>query len=264
MKNKQRIINMVKFSTLAAITFVLGMIIQVGYLTFVPLVSITIVHIPVLIGAVVLPFYYVVGLGFVFGLTSFIASYIYGKEGLDLAFQNPIISIPTRMLFAVFAFLVIFLLRKAFKKIKHRTLISSVIILLVLVLFIFLVSSSIIKITGWNKTVVYLIAGVIGLFLSVIYWFFAQRETTKKFSYIPPAFIVSTFIHSLIVFGAIWLISPDAFGENVDIMGFILTALSFNGVIEALVAAIVGTPIVIALSQLEERKIVNDFDVWCR
>lgn len=261
MKNKEKIINMVKFSTLASITFLLGLIPQMGYLTFIPFVSITTVHIPVLIGAVVLPFYYVLGLGFAFGLSSFIASYIYGKSPVDLAFQNPIISIPTRILFAAAAFLVILIFKKSLKKLKHKTLINNIIILVMLVGFLFLVSSAIIKLTNWKTLYVYLVASGTLIILSIIYLLFIKKEEYKKFSYIPTAFIISTFIHSLIVLGTIALLKPDAFGENANIFGLILTSLSFNGVIEALFSALIGTPIVVALYQLEERTIVNDFNV---
>lgn len=263
MKNKTKIINMVKFSTLASITLLLGLVPQMGYLTFTSVVSITTVHIPVLIGAVVLPFVYVLALGLTFGLTSLIASFIYGKTPVDFAFQNPLISIVPRIIFAGLAFLVVLALRKLFKKIKHKQLTGNITIVILLLLFSFLISRTIISITGWRDLYVYLVAGLLVVFLSIAYALFINKEQNKKYSYIPTAFIISTIIHSIVVLSAIALLKPDAFGESSDIFGIILTSISFNGVIEALFSAIIGTPIVIALHQLEERTISNDFDVWC-
>lgn len=111
------VFNLVLFSIFAALILLLGLIPQIGFIRLGP-VAITIVHIPVLIGIMVLPFWHALGLGVTFGISSLIASYIYGTTPADLAFQNPLISVLPRIIFALFAFL-IFRASSLLQKLKH-------------------------------------------------------------------------------------------------------------------------------------------------
>ena len=82
--------NLVLFSTFASIILLLSLIPNIGYITIIPgLSAVTIIHIPVLIGIIFLPFYYSLGLGLTFGISSFIAAFLYSKEPFGL-FQNPL------------------------------------------------------------------------------------------------------------------------------------------------------------------------------
>ena len=53
---------MVMFATFASIILLMALVPNLGYLTFIPGISITIIHIPVLIGIMLLSFWYALGL----------------------------------------------------------------------------------------------------------------------------------------------------------------------------------------------------------
>lgn len=101
---KKQTYNLVLTSVFASIIVLLSLIPQIGFITILPGVSITLVHIPVLIGIMFLPFNYSAMLGLFFGLGSWIASFLYAKTPFDFAFHNPLISVVPRILFAVAAF----------------------------------------------------------------------------------------------------------------------------------------------------------------
>lgn len=251
--NKIKILNMVKFSTLAAITLLLSLVPQIGFITVLPGVSITIVHIPVLIGIMSLSLSYSIGLGLVFGLGSLSAAFLYASNPFDVAMQNPLLSVVPRVLFAIAAFFIVHGLRLLLKKIKHDKLVASIIVTVMLGLFLFLVGRVIIIQTGWSSLYVYLIGSVILLLLVGLYLYIILSNRYKEHMHVPTSFIISTFVHSILVLTFVALLKPDIFGDSENLFGLILATLSFNGVIESLVAALIGTPIVVALSQLEER-----------
>ncbi len=252
MRNK-KILNLTLFSTFSAIILLIGLIPEIGYITFIPgIASITIVHIPVLIGITLLPLSYAAGLGLMFGLTSFIASFIYAKSTFDYAFQNPLISILPRILFAVIAFLVINGLKKLLKNIKHSEIYAFTIVSFVSIVFMFFVAEGLLKLTNWERIYVYLGVLIITVVLLFLYYLFLRTPTHRKLAYIPTSFIVSSLIHSLLVLTLIALFKPTAYGDNPDLFGLILAIFSSNSLVEALAAILIGTPIVVALHNVIE------------
>jgi len=73
-------------SVFAAIILVMIFVPQLGFITLTPFVSVTIVHIPVLIGVFLLPKRYGILLGLLFGIGSWIRSFT-PMGPLDTAFQ---------------------------------------------------------------------------------------------------------------------------------------------------------------------------------
>lgn len=244
--------DLVLFSTFASIILLLALIPNIGYITIIPgIASVTIIHIPVLIGIMFLPLYYSLGLGFVFGLSSFIASFIYAKEPIDFAFQNPIISIIPRILFALFAYFIIKGLTKL-KDLKNGVIINYIIVFLTTSLFITFGSYNLINITGWSSTIIY----IIGFLLIVGLLFLSFNYINKKganISYVPTSIITSTFIHSILVLTFVALIKIDAY-EGANVLKVILIVLGTNGLVEAILALFIGTPIVVALHHLTEER----------
>ena len=117
MKDK-RIFEMVLFSSFTAIILIMALVPFLGYITFIPgFASLTIIHIPVIIGMMVLSFKYAMGLFTVFGLSSLMIAWIRPGGPVDYAFQNPLISVVPRILAGVLAYLVFF----GIKEINHRT-----------------------------------------------------------------------------------------------------------------------------------------------
>lgn len=97
-----------------AIIVIMGLIPQVGYITILPGLSLTLVHLPVLLGC------YIGGpkkgllYGLVFGLTSWYQA-MFNMSGLNIFFIYPWISVLPRVLFGFIAGLVFSFLRKLLK-----------------------------------------------------------------------------------------------------------------------------------------------------
>ena len=97
-----------------AIIVIMGLIPQVGYIMILPGLSLTLVHLPVLLGC------YIGGpkkgllYGLVFGLTSWYQA-MFNMSGLNIFFIYPWISVLPRVLFGFIAGLVLSFLRKLLK-----------------------------------------------------------------------------------------------------------------------------------------------------
>ncbi len=249
MKNK-KIFNLVLFSTFSAIIIMIGLAPELGYITFIPgIASITIVHIPVLIGIMMLPLSYSIGLGFMFGLSSFITSYIYaGKLGLfDLAFQNILIAFIPRLIFATAAYFIFSGLKAISRKIKHGYVYLFIITSLGAIIFMGFVAEGIILLTTWPKTAVYFGCFAILIMMLVLYFFYSIKSDKKSIAYVPSTFIIATLIHSALVLTFVAVIKPLAFQTDENLFAVILTVLSTNSLVETLVGVLIGTPIVMAL-----------------
>lgn len=250
--NKEKILNMSLFAIFASFIFVMGLVPNLGYITIIPgVASVTIVHIPVLIGIMFLPLGYALGLGLIFGLTSFMASFLYAKTVFDFAFQNPLISVLPRVLFALAAYYIYHGLKTLFKKLKDGKYYSFITVTVISLLFGYFVSSGLHQVTGWNLTIIYVVALVLIIGLLVLYYYFLSQEKYENLAYVPTVFIASSLIHSILVLSLVALIKPLAY-EGSDILGVILTVLSTNALIEALAAVLIGSPIVVAIYNLKE------------
>src|SRR5690554_1918063 len=93
------VFELVLTSVFVALIFLMGLIPQLGYITLAPFVSVTLVHIPVLINIFIVKPKYSWLIALSFGLSSLIASYMYATNPVDLAFRNPLISVVPRVLF---------------------------------------------------------------------------------------------------------------------------------------------------------------------
>lgn len=255
--NRKRILNMSLFAIFASFIVILGLVPNLGYITFIPgVASLTIVHIPVLIGIMLLPLGYAIGLGFIFGLTSLYASYVYAQTLFDYAFQNPIIAILPRVLFAVAAYFIFYGFKLLFNKLKNGPLVSFIVIVVISILFAYFTSLGLHQVTGWNLLVINLVAITLVSGLLVLYYFFLKKERYKNLAYVPAVFITATLIHSILVLSMIALMKPAAY-EGANILGVILAVMSTNALFEALAAVLIGSPIVLALFNVEERTLDN-------
>lgn len=116
MGRTEKIRKLVFASIICLVIAILGFIPSLGYITIGP-IAFTIVHIPVLIGAVVLGAVYGSVFGLVFGMTSLVMAFI--TQGVNLPWTNPLLSVLPRILLGFSAGLLADLFRK---KIKLRLL----------------------------------------------------------------------------------------------------------------------------------------------
>lgn len=114
MKKKQQMFEFVLTAVFAAIILVMSLVPNLGFITILPGVSITLIHIPVIIGITILGLRSSLILGLFFGLGSLMASYMYAVNPFDLTFQYPWISILPRVLFALITFYIVKLFKMIF------------------------------------------------------------------------------------------------------------------------------------------------------
>jgi len=96
---------------IAAIILLMGFVPQIGYITIVPGLSLTLLHIPVILGASIKGRRHGLFFGAIFGLTSCLQA-IANPIGLNFFFVYPWISFPPRMLFGYLCGLFFELMRK--------------------------------------------------------------------------------------------------------------------------------------------------------
>ncbi len=84
----------VKTALLTAIIFLLTFVPGIGYIPVNPVINVTIIHIPVIIGSVVLGAKKGAFLGFMFGLSSFIKNTFFSTSAMSFVF-NPLFHIST-------------------------------------------------------------------------------------------------------------------------------------------------------------------------
>ena len=107
--------DMVVNAMFIAIVMIMTFVPNLGYITITPLISFTIIHLPVLLAAALFGWKKGLFMGFVFGCSSYIQAATGGVAGLNLLFAYPWTAIPPRALFGLIAGIVFSLIRKLHK-----------------------------------------------------------------------------------------------------------------------------------------------------
>ncbi|MFA6801167.1 MAG: hypothetical protein WCR19_03565 [Acholeplasmataceae bacterium] len=245
-------------SVLAAIIVVMTFVPQLGYIT-IGTTAVTLIPIPVFIGVFLLPIQYSLVLGMFFGVGSLIQALPYeGTVSLNKAFINPLVSILPRLLTIVASYF-IFKGLKALQKVKKSDIVIFAMIIVVTILGFYYSSKQIVNFTGWNEGIVVFLGLLITAgFITVYYAFIHERKTDVM---IPSALILSSFAHTIIVLLAVLLFESDVLHELYvafpsfasSEIGILVTIAATNGVIETLFAALIGTPIILALQQVKNK-----------
>lgn len=241
-------------SVFAAVILVMTFVPQIGYIT-IGTVALTLIHIPVLIGAFLLRKPYALILAFVFGIGSLIRAATTPTGPLDPAFVNPLVSVLPRLLFAVAAVYLIDLFKLFEKRVKNSHIYIFAIVTLITSFGIYYAGQAIIAFSGWNAAVVTLLFLIINVLFVSGYYAFIQKGDTRIL--VPSTFIIATFIHTVLVLSAVVIFENDLIRSLVpsgNLMSLIFTIAISNGLVEAILAAFVGTPIVFAIQQLEEKR----------
>jgi uncharacterized membrane protein len=229
-------------------------------LGYIPLVVInaTIIHIPVILGALFCGPKKGGFLGFLFGLTSFIkntvmpatpsafvfspvlAAGIVGTKGI---IYSALICFVPRILVGVVSYFVYVGVKKLLSSGKKN--VWSVILNLLIAIFLIIGANAFIqKVSGTGSVFV----GVVPCILVGVVVFAALTAYTAKKSLNISAFIyagvLGSMVNTLLVMGGIFVLYKDAYAEALSIdpatvLGVIGGVISFNGVIEAIVASII-------------------------
>ena len=276
-------------SLFSAIILILAMVPNLGLISF-GAVSITIIHIPVLIGAMSLKrVTSVFVLGLLFGLGTLFAALTRGSTPFDLAFINPLISVIPRILFALIAFYLFKgsrYLIKSLPYIASLAILSAIMLVMSIGLYDYLVSSEtfnvvpsvVISILIWVESLAILsaimpvmsiglydylvspetfnvvLSGVISILIWVVITAFMYVQTKKRPSimFIPLTSLVATLLHTVLVLSALVIVEPSLFNFTFGVaVNVIYGIMISNGLLEAVVAVFVVTPVVTALYQLQ-------------
>ncbi|MDO4303437.1 MAG: ECF transporter S component [Bacillota bacterium] len=244
-------------------------------LGYIPLVVInaTIIHIPVILGALFLGPKKGAFLGFVFGFTSFLnntfkaatasafvfspvlAANVIGVSGI---FKSLYICFVPRILVGIIPYFVYILIRNLLKSEQKvwRVVINAVVSI---ILFISIRAFLMNLIKSDNSAVIGTVAGLVaGIVLFVVLTMTVQKKasTTVALAY---AGLTGAFTNTLFVMSGIYILYKDAYAQALGIAGdavidVILGVVSFNGIVEAVVAAILIAGVGLALTHVKPIK----------
>jgi len=143
---------LVHLAMLAALTILLGIVPNIGIIQ-IGIISLTILHIPVLIAALLYGIEGGIFIGLVFGVTSWFVAVTRGATPLDLLFVNPLVSVLPRVLFGAASGLLYRIVGKEGTWIKDATVafIGSLIHSLLVLTYVFIFGLSIFY-SGTNFT----------------------------------------------------------------------------------------------------------------
>lgn len=238
-------------------------------LGYIPLVVInaTIIHIPVILGALFCGPKRGALLGFIFGLTSFIKNTIMPTSlsafvfspvlaastiGISGVFKSTFICFVPRILVGVVPYFIYLAVKRALTS-RKKTVWSAVLNLLI-GLFLFFGLRAFLDRFALNSALVMGISlGVAIVLAALLEWVSMKKDgLAVAFSY---AAVTGALTNTLLVMGSIFILYKDAYAEALSIdptavLGTIEGVISFNGVIEAIVGAILVSAIGIVLNRI--------------
>lgn len=241
-------------------------------LGYIPLVVInaTIIHIPVILGALFLGPKKGAFLGFVFGLTSFInntfnpvtaSAFVfspviaYDVVGVSGIFKSIYICFVPRILVGIVPYFIYILIRKALKS-EGQTGKIVVNLLASLILFI---SVRAFLIHLLPETLSALVCTIIGIAVGSVLMAVLTVSGNKKESVsiaLAYAGLAGAFTNTLFVMSGIFILYKEAYAQKVGVAGeavldVIMGVVTFNGVVEAVVAAIIVAGVGFALTRVK-------------
>lgn len=241
-------------------------------LGYIPLVVInaTIIHIPVILGALFLGPKKGAFLGFVFGLTSFInntfkaataSAFVfspvlaYNAVGVSGIFKSLYICFVPRILVGIVPYFVYILIRRALKGEGQtgRILVNG---LASLILCISLRAFLIRLLPDVMSAVVCTVAGIAaGCALMAVLTISGRKKGSANIA-LAYAGLSGAYTNTLFVMSGIFVLYKDAYAQAVGVAGeavldVIMGVVTFNGVVEAVVAAIIVVGVGIALTRVK-------------
>lgn len=248
-------------------------------LGYIPLVVInaTIIHIPVILGALFLGPKKGAFLGFVFGLTSFInntfkavtaSAFVFSPVlaadvvGISGVFKSLYICFVPRILVGTVPYFVYILIRRL---LKSEQKIWPVVINGAAAVILFISARAFIINLAKNNSGLYGTIGglVLGALLFVILTVSSAKQKSTANIALAYAGLAGAFTNTLFVMSGIFILYKDAYANALGIAGdavidVIMGIISFNGIVEAVVAAILVTGVGLALTHV---KPVKEFQV---
>ncbi len=246
---KKSIVPLTQLALFSAIILVMTFIPYLGYITIPGALSITTLHIPVIIGAIVLSrqtYSYAWGaaIGGVWGVTCLLYALFNGTADAAI-FLNPLISVVPRILVGV---LIVAFYKLALSVCKTQTsgTVLTFLMAVVIATFVMLLVQNIAG--SWVAAVLIgLVALAVGIFLIL-----RNFSKIKEKNIVPILFtaVMGTFSNTVLV-----LIAINLFGSNglIQLVGVVKnifsTVIALNGTIEILAAMVIALPCALAVTK---------------
>jgi uncharacterized membrane protein len=225
-------------AVMSAIAIFLG-VTRLGFIPFVLGVAITIMHVPVIIGAVLEGAMVGTIIGALFGIFSLIWAFIAPTGPGDLYFQNPLVSILPRLFIGLAAWASYNAFRRAgvaWKLVLTGTMLG-------------LTGAFTYQIAQANMPAALLVGGIVlGVIAALVYQTFQQETEALA---ITVAAIVGTLTNTVLVLGAIGLMGQWGLAQPALPWGVLLGVGVANGIPEIVVAAVITTAVVLAWKRVE-------------
>lgn len=265
----QKTFHLVLTSLFVAIIIIMAFT-PLGYIPLV-IINATIIHIPVILGSLFCGPKRGAFLGFVFGTTSFIkntlmptslsafvfspilAADIVGPSGILRSF---LICFVPRILVGVLPYFVYRLIQKitaSDKKLTYETILN-----LFIFLIVWLGSYGFLN-KVFEANITSSVSMMVALFLAAVFFavlqFILIKKDTSLLAFIYAA-LSGALINTFLVMGGIYFLYKDAYAKAIGVsadavLGIIGGVISFNGVIEAIVAAIIVTAVGMILKRMQ-------------
>ena len=209
----------------------------IGFIQVGPL-AITIMHIPVIIGAILYGRKFGAVIGLIFGLISMFRAYSQPSP-TSFLMMNPLISVLPRIAFGYLTGLIYKLLKSAYKE-KFKTGLS-------VFLLICLIGSSI-SIFNLDQGSRYL--GILLTIISLVMLIYLRKSDSKTLVINQITALGATGIHSVLVLGMIYIIYAQRYVEALGKAVYVIViGSSVNMIFEMIFSAIIVPPLIYALKK---------------
>lgn len=271
MKTKNNTRDIAILGLFIALMAVLAFVPYIGFIPLTPAISLSIVHLPAIVGTLVLGFKKGMILSLAFGILSFIRAFT--PMGVaDVTFQNPLIAILPRLFIAPGAYGVYKLMQKLFTSAGKRMAkrsdssdgfiggISGTIIGMLITIIIF---SSLSAGLAISPVLCALIASPFGCLAGIgLYAAAKNKFKDPERSAVSFGCAAGSLANTIFTLLAFYIFVPIFFPEilagdlatNTGFIKYLFGLLAINGILEMVVITAVGTPVTLAITGANRKK----------
>ncbi|KNF07825.1 putative membrane protein [Gottschalkia purinilytica] len=238
---------------LGAISAILGMT-PIGFIPVGP-TNATIMHIPVIIGAILEGPVVGAMVGVIFGIFSIIRS-ITAPTVISPVFYNPLVSILPRVLIGITSYYTFITLKKAGKRL------STIVVTLVWSgVIVYLIRNFVIQLNSYNTNEIglwQLVFSGLLIIITLLIGYFSYKKFKEQSIEVVLSAVVGTLTNTVGVLGMIYLLYGKWFvektGGNPEMVGKTILGVAIaNGIPEAIVGMLIVTSVVIGIKRTDKR-----------
>ena len=263
----QKTLLIAQVGILSALITVMTFVPYLGYISYGGL-SITLLHIPVIIGAVVLGPKYGGILGGVWGITCIIKAVLAPPTPLEgTIFRNPVVALIPRVLVGIVAGAVFAIFAKKAEKETEKSSLRKVLfaltntVLLLGAVFgvVFILKKLLVEsIVFFKPSTAYLVLAILAfVFAAGVFVLFLKWNNKKPVSAAGIATILATLTNTVLVMGGVYLFYSKEIGISAISFGgltnFIIAAIGINAVLEIIIGYLLVVPVCLALQKVKTK-----------